>query len=82
MTDKVKKKYSTRKESYFEPQKDIYHNRYEFREIRMKLEPQPPLFEKNTSIIVSAPNSFLHWSMSDHICFAFSISNFLAFKNL
>ena len=35
-----------------------------------------------TSIIVSAPNSFLHWIISAHMCFAFSISNFLAFRNL
>lgn len=35
-----------------------------------------------TSMRVSAPNSFLHWSISLHICFDFSISNFLAFKNL
>lgn len=33
-------------------------------------------------MIVSAPNSFLHWSISVHICFAFSMSNFLALKNL
>jgi len=33
-------------------------------------------------MIVSAPNSFLQLSISDHICFAFSISNFLALKNL
>ena len=33
-------------------------------------------------MIVSAPNSFLQLSMSDHICLAFSISNFLALKNL
>lgn len=35
-----------------------------------------------TSKIVSVPNSFLHWSISSHICAAFSTSNFLAFKNL
>jgi hypothetical protein len=36
----------------------------------------------NTSMIVSASNSFLHCSISAHICFAFSMSNFLALKNL
>lgn len=40
------------------------------------------IFDVLTSSIVSAPNSFLHWIVSAHICFAFSISNFLAFKNL
>lgn len=35
-----------------------------------------------TSKIVSAPNSFLHRSISAHICIAFSESNFLAFRNL
>lgn len=40
------------------------------------------LCSTTTSMIVSAPNSFLHWSISDHICFDFSMSNFLALKNL
>lgn len=35
-----------------------------------------------TSIIVSTPKSFLQCIISAHICFAFSISNFLAFRNL
>lgn len=35
-----------------------------------------------TSNIVSVPNSFLHLSISAHICIAFSKSNFLAFRNL
>lgn len=38
--------------------------------------------ETNTSVMVSAPNSFLHWSISDHICLDFSRSNFLALRNL
>lgn len=33
-------------------------------------------------MIVSAPNSFFHLSISDHICFVFSKSYFLALKNL
>lgn len=33
-------------------------------------------------MIVSAPNSLLHLSISSHICFVFSMSNFLALKNL
>lgn len=33
-------------------------------------------------MIVSAPYSFLQLSISDHICLAFSRSNFLALKNL
>lgn len=35
-----------------------------------------------TSPIVSVPKSFLHCIMSAHICLDFSISNFLAFRNL
>lgn len=39
-------------------------------------------YNTNSSKIVLAPKSFLRWIISAHICFAFSISNFLAFKNL
>lgn len=35
-----------------------------------------------TSAIVSVPNSFLHCIMSDHMSLDFSISNFLALRNL
>lgn len=33
-------------------------------------------------MIVSAPKSFLHWSMFAHMTFAFSMLYFLAFRNL
>jgi hypothetical protein len=41
-----------------------------------------PTKQGHTSKIASAPNSFLHLSISAHICVAFSESNFLAFRNL
>lgn len=52
-------------------------NSYEF-----QYEKRDVKFLGVTSKIVSARKSFLHWSMSAHICFVFSISNFLAFRNL
>jgi hypothetical protein len=35
-----------------------------------------------TSRMVSVPNSFIHFSISDHISIALSASNFLALRNL